>query len=109
MKAFIFNECHRPHQDLYVPTDGDKKLFKWNKRDGYLRALIAEVRRNGYPADLCQECKKDDDCKHRDNSILEVVGKTLRHPRHLAIGRPLNRAEMLAVILYTGLWTQNIQ
>lgn len=103
MKEWIFNQRLRSHQDLYVPTESDRQQYKWNERDGYLRALIAEVRKHGYHSDLCQECGKDDDCKHRDNSILGVVDETLRHPRHLAIGRPLNRAEMLAVILYTGL------
>merc|ERR1711879_507045 len=102
MKEFIFNHAGRKMVDLYVPTNADRKLYQWNERDGYLRALIAEVQKNGYYSDLCQSCGKDDDCKHRDNSMLQVVDKTLLHPRHQSIGQPLNRAEMFAIILYTG-------
>eukprot|EP01084_Bolivina_argentea_P052218 95931_1 len=58
-----------------------------------LQLLIEEVNQNGYKQDLTQP---------NGHSLLEIVDLKLKHPRHIAMKSPLNRAEMLSLILYTG-------
>eukprot|EP01083_Nonionella_stella_P308181 1086191_1 len=33
---------------------------------------------------------------------MEIVEEKLKHPRHIAMCSPLNEAQMLALVLYTG-------
>eukprot|EP01083_Nonionella_stella_P086512 240393_1 len=100
--SFIFNKSKTDNQPLYKPNKNDKKQYKPTKRDGYLKALIAEVKANQFAYDLCLECDDADDCKHSEYSILKIVDETLNHTRHKQILSPLRRDEMLALILYTG-------
>eukprot|EP01084_Bolivina_argentea_P085363 154268_1 len=83
--------------DVHEPN----KIF-YNKRDGYLIPLIQEVINNGYTNDLCVSCQTGEDCKHDGYSILKVVNNKLRSSRHRKMGYPLNRGEMLSLLLYTG-------
>eukprot|EP01083_Nonionella_stella_P153719 494239_1 len=55
---------------VYEPTEEDSKLYGFNENDGYLNALIGEVKRNGFATDLCIFCRKNDDCTHDAYSIL---------------------------------------
>ena len=59
-----------------------------------LKLLLAEVRKNGFASDL----RLFED----GSSILDVVDKKLKHPRHLAMEHPLNHVGMLALVLYTS-------
>eukprot|EP00483_Globobulimina_turgida_P001131 UN01133 len=52
---------------------------------------MAEVKKNGFSEDLYEE-----------EYMLMLIQEKLEHPRHLAMGAPLNYGEMLAMILYTG-------
>eukprot|EP01083_Nonionella_stella_P200796 735028_1 len=72
-------------------------------------ALIAEVINNGYKNDLFVGHGNDDDTKSNDCSIdyshytiMQIVEDKLRHPRHKQLGSPLNKSQILALILYTG-------
>ena len=57
------------------------------------KQLMAEVERNGFGRNLTMS----------DNSSLLLVAHDLmRHQRHLDMGSPLNRAEMLSLVMYTG-------
>ena len=70
---------------------------------------------NGFAFDVCFKCNKskaNETCTHGDHiildavscdhSLLQVVNLKMKHPRHLEIGSPLKRDEMLALLLYTG-------
>eukprot|EP01083_Nonionella_stella_P066706 175890_1 len=104
VNAFIMNEDKKQNHEKYKPTEEDRKRydFDWDGSDGYLQALIEEVIVNGFKSDLCLECGSDDDCKHIEYSILSVVDNKMNHYRHKLMGEPLDRGEMLALILYTG-------
>ena len=88
---------------LYNPTDKDRKKCNYNGYDGYLWALIDEVKSNGYKYDLCLECGVYDNCQHKECSLLDIVNNKMKHIRHKKVKSPLNRGEMLSLILYTGM------
>eukprot|EP01084_Bolivina_argentea_P203236 347148_1 len=96
------NQDEQQVQGIYQPTDNDKKIYYWNDCDGFLSALLAEIEKNGYKADLCLECGINDDCKHDDASLLKIVKNKMNDRRHKLRGKVLNKAEMLSLILYTG-------
>merc|ERR1719229_119152 len=80
-----------------------KSKYGWNERDGFLKALIAEVIEHGFKSDLCLHCGKNDECKHDEKnlSILSVVDEKMNHIRHKKVGSPLDRGQMLALVLYS--------
>ena len=78
--------------------------------DEELERLIAEVERNGFGADLviADDIPDEPDYVLVD-SLLTVVDRKMAHARCKAIqeslakdGYPMTRANMLAVVLYTG-------
>ena len=104
---------------IYEPTGYDKLKYNYDDKHGFLDALEQEVINNGYKYDLCLKCSNDDKkCNHgqdkfsnmkqkykngnRDN-ILKAVFEKLECNRHKMMGSPLNAAEMLSIILYTGI------
>eukprot|EP01084_Bolivina_argentea_P120388 213368_1 len=99
--SFVFNK-ESDEAGPYKPTKDDKKLFNWNKVTGFLKPLIDEVILNGFKSDLCLECGPNDTCKHSEYAIMQIVDQKMEHSRHVAMGKPLSRAQMLALILYTG-------
>eukprot|EP01084_Bolivina_argentea_P031431 58177_1 len=90
---FIMNKQNQQNHPLYTPS------FKANYKDGYLKQLIDEVARNGFEKDLYLP---QDDEKGNDYSLIHVVDDKMYAPRHKNMSCPLSRAEMLAIILYTG-------
>eukprot|EP01083_Nonionella_stella_P163354 537403_1 len=84
----------------------DAQRYKWNESDGFLPALMEEAIANGFVSDLCLGCGVNDDydeCKHgEEHSILRVVDQKMNGHRHKLMDKPLDRAEMLSLILYTG-------
>ena len=87
----------------------NKSKYGYNKRDGWLRALISEVISREFGTDLCLSCSKEDECKHdvfnSEFSILQIVDKKMNYLRHKMMDSPLNRGHMLALILYTGMFS----
>eukprot|EP01083_Nonionella_stella_P008478 24467_1 len=103
VNAFIMNKDQTENHDVYEPTDDDKQRYSWNASDGYLSGLMEEVIVNGFGSDLCLECGINDECKHGDDrSILRVLDQKMNDHRHKQMDKPLNRGQMLALILYTG-------
>eukprot|EP01084_Bolivina_argentea_P252193 423250_1 len=97
--SLIINDCEDENHPLYKPTEDDQKQYKYNKNDGYLLALIEEVKNNGFDSDLHLP---DDDLKQDDYSLLKIVDWKMKSNRHKLMASPLNMAEMLSLILYTG-------
>ena len=64
-----------------------------------MNQLITEVINNGYKNNLCLN---EEDEKNDTYSIMHIVKEKMECHRHKLIGSPLNKAEMLALILYTG-------
>ena len=62
---------------------------------------MQEVVFNGFEKDLCLN---ESDLKQHEWTILEIVDKKMEHPRHKAMNSPLDRGEMLSIILYTGMF-----
>ena len=106
--SLVINKSYNDNQPLYGPTDDDAQTYGYNEKDGYLKALISEVQSNNFGSDLCLKCSKDDECKHNvfdsKYSILHIVDEKMNCLRHKLINKPLRRDEMLALILYTGLF-----
>ena len=102
INSFIINTNYKQNHPVYEPTQIDKIIYKYNDNDGYINALIKEVIKNGYKYDLCLECNIGDKCKHSKLSLLSIVDEKLNHIRHKQIGKPLNKGEILSLILYTG-------
>eukprot|EP01084_Bolivina_argentea_P271284 461549_1 len=125
MYSLIINKNKRQNHPLYKPTSDDHIKYRYNYHyklnhlydpfsptgcneytlyDGYLNALIFEVINNGYKYDLCLQCTKDDGyrCPHNEYSILNIVDDKMECIRHKAMNKPLDRAQMLSLILYTG-------
>ena len=79
----------------------------YEKIDSGVTNFGREVIKNGYKYDLCLECGKNDECKHdvydSQYSILKVVDEKMDCHRHKLMNKPLFRAHMLALVLYTGL------
>eukprot|EP01084_Bolivina_argentea_P296275 510235_1 len=99
IKSFCFNDTWCENTSLYHPTLDDAEKVKYKKNDGFLKSLIEEVVKNGYKKDLCLGV---DDEKHDNYSLLSVVNQKMNCLRHQMMGSPLNRSEMLSLILYTG-------
>eukprot|EP01084_Bolivina_argentea_P286352 491198_1 len=96
--SLIINHDKEDNHPIYEPTSDDEKKHSANGEDGYLNALIEEVVLNGYKKDLCLT----NDIDEEKYSILNIVDEKLKSHRHKLMGCPLNRGEMLALILYTG-------
>ena len=107
IRSLVVNTDDWENYMLYHPTKQDKEKYHYNETDGYLRALLSEVITNGFRSDLCLSCSEADECKHNPmtskHSILQIVDEKMNCLRHKLVNKPLNRAEMLALILYTGL------
>eukprot|EP01084_Bolivina_argentea_P158830 276668_1 len=106
MNSFLMNKQSKQNHELYEPTDKDYQQYKYNKEDGWLRALISEIELNKFTHDLCVSCSKNDECKHNvyqsKFSLLRVVHNKMECFRHRVMNRVLDRGNMLALILYTG-------
>eukprot|EP00484_Ammonia_sp_Unknown_P004364 CAMPEP_0197080152 /NCGR_PEP_ID=MMETSP1384-20130603/213986_1 /TAXON_ID=29189 /ORGANISM="Ammonia sp." /LENGTH=472 /DNA_ID=CAMNT_0042519033 /DNA_START=18 /DNA_END=1436 /DNA_ORIENTATION=- len=101
--SLVINTQKRQNHSFYQPTEKDRRKYQSaSEIDGYLAALIEEVKRNGFSNDLCLQCKPKDSCKHKKHSILQIVDEKMNHIRHKTMGSPLKRDEMLALVLYTG-------
>eukprot|EP01083_Nonionella_stella_P045837 122868_1 len=101
--ALIMNKSDKENHETYGPTPDDDQRYNYNPKDGYLRALMEEVRANGFGSDLCLECGVNDECKHgEEHSILKIVDQKMNSHRHKQMGKPLTRDLMLSLILYTG-------
>eukprot|EP01084_Bolivina_argentea_P015317 28630_1 len=96
MHAFIVNRKEEDNQEVYWPTDDDEKKYNYTKRNGYLQALIEEVIDNGFKYVLGAQNQNG------TYSLLKIVDEKMECVRHKAMCLPLNRAQMLALILYTG-------
>ncbi len=105
--SLVVNKKASENHPLYEPTNEDKEKYGYNENDGYLSALIEEVINNGFKSDLCLNCRHDDECKHdikdSEHSILKIADEKKKHQRHQSMGNPLNVAQILSLILYTGL------
>ena len=112
INSFCLNDEFAENEPLHYPAEEDKIDYGWDKRiniewsekNGFLRSLMDEVIVNGYKTDLCKVCPNgyNLECKHDDYSIMEIVDNKLQCMRHKLMGSPLNRAEMLSIILYTA-------
>lgn len=59
-----------------------------------LKLLIKEVTKNGFDKELRTP---------KGKSLLDIVDENyMNHIRHIKMGKPLSRAEMLSIVLYTG-------
>eukprot|EP01084_Bolivina_argentea_P096781 173987_1 len=94
VNPLIINKTHEQNNKFCV-----QPIFN---EHALLSELIDEVTCNGFKYDLCLECKQNDQCKHNQCSILEIVDNKMGSFRHKSMGMPLNRGEMLSLILYTG-------
>eukprot|EP01084_Bolivina_argentea_P004935 9346_1 len=98
MYSFAFlknmnNEKRTPLIDLYEPTNDENTKY-WNNTDGWLQPLIQEIKANG--------CESVMTMPETGDSLMSAVEDKMKHMRHIQLGCPLNKAEMLAIILYTG-------
>ena len=66
---------------------------RYQLEDKQIEMLMEEVKRNGFESDLVT---KEGEC------IMKIVNEKMHHPQHKALGCPLNKAQMLSIILYTG-------
>ena len=93
--AFEFNDSEEKNHDLYEVTKEDKQKYNYTDNAGFYYALIEEFVNNGYEHELGNKF----DGKY---TIRYKVDEKMQSHRHKVMGSPLNRAEMLALILYTG-------
>eukprot|EP01083_Nonionella_stella_P184272 668481_1 len=84
-----------------ILTFDEEEVEKGNGNPGYINALIEEVITNGFKSDLFGQNAQTQGTKH-SYPILSVVDDKYHHIRHQQMGCPLNRGELLALILYTG-------
>ena len=76
-------------------------LMKWLDRlikTKPIKSLIQEVITNGFEKDLCLNGK---DYRDKHYSILTIVNKKYDCKTHKRLGQPLDRAQLLSLILYT--------
>eukprot|EP01084_Bolivina_argentea_P075899 137543_1 len=99
MHSFVLHKKIEQNRSVYEPTDDDDTVYESNNKNGYLNALISEVILNDFERDLCLNMT---DFKEHEYSILNIVDAKMRSQRHKEMNSPLNRGEMLALILYTG-------
>ena len=107
------NESTEDNHPLYTPTDEYYEMIHSlnTRHEPDLSALIDEVASNGYKYDLCPKCNKYDECKHNvynsEYTILKIVEEKMNCERFkLMKSWNFRRANMLALILYTG-WIRN--
>lgn len=67
--------------------------FKLSPEADHLKALLAEVKRNGCGSQLSTPDGQD---------VVSIARSYREHPFHVSIGKPLNDGELLALVLYTG-------
>ena len=107
MNAMVLNKNRKMNVPLYIPHSKDTvSISKYRDNPPcYLASLIVEVIGNGFGYDLCLECGVNDECKHNNYSIMKIVDayEKMNCKRHKIMDMPLNRADILAVVLYTGL------
>eukprot|EP01084_Bolivina_argentea_P139945 246133_1 len=102
INSLIIHQKWTENHPLYEPSNNDKKTYLWNEKDGFLEMLIQEMIVNNYKNDLCLECNNNEECKHKEYGIVKIVNDKMKHQRHLMMDCPLNRGEMLALLLYTN-------
>ena len=102
--SLIINKQTADNHPLHNPTHTRNPYNEEFVRDGWLQELLSEVRENGFGYDLCLSCSKgDNDCIHGyDRSIMKIVDEKMKSIRHKVMTSPLNRGQMLALVLYTG-------
>eukprot|EP01084_Bolivina_argentea_P133093 234870_1 len=89
---FVFHKLNYTYEESV--WDNRNKLQIEEKSENELLALLMkEVKTNQFGNDLILPS---------GNSIIDIVDEKLKHKRHIAMGSPLNKPLMLAVILYTG-------
>eukprot|EP01084_Bolivina_argentea_P289701 497515_1 len=93
INSLIFNKNNAENAKIYEPTVDDKKIY-YNDKDGFLNALIEEIILNGYIKHLGKT--------QNGYNILETVDVKMECKRHKLLGFPLNRGQMLSLILYCG-------
>eukprot|EP01084_Bolivina_argentea_P152497 266018_1 len=99
INSFCLNDEWFENIRLHQPTMEDQIHFEYDDKSGYLKALTTEVIANGYKNDLYL---KTDSERNNGFSIMHIVDEKLNCIRHQKMGSPLNKAEMLAIVLYTG-------
>eukprot|EP01084_Bolivina_argentea_P259415 437710_1 len=97
INSFILNDEWAENVPIYHPTEEDKKQFIDN--DGFLISFLQEIIDNGFKSDLCLT---DQDEQNNNYTLLSVVEEKLKSKRHKLMGSPLNKSEMLSLLLYTG-------
>lgn len=97
-QALDLNQSYLDNHKLYKPTQDDYKLHDYDVNDGFIEALLEECVKNGFESDLYLP---DDDSKS-NYSIMKIVEKKMICHEHKALGSPLNKGEMLSMIMYTG-------
>eukprot|EP01084_Bolivina_argentea_P236217 397244_1 len=110
MHKFIVVTNKQQNYPLYKPTWKDRypthpyhgTVIHKQETGGFFEELIREVINNGFKSDLCLECGPNDECKHCEYSLLNIVDQKMNHIRHQKMGKPLRRDFMLSLVLYTG-------
>ena len=91
---------------LYKPDGND--LIKLSQESDFVNELIKEVIKNGYGKEICKPgtvntgTSNINNCNIETKWIFNLINEKMNHPRHVKYGQPLNRGEILALILYTG-------
>ena len=100
----IMNEDRKKNIPIYIPNQSDAISLKgYGDTSGcYLASLLSEVEKNGFKYELCLQCGVYDECKHNDYSIMKIVNDKMNCGRHRAMQELLNKAEMLALVMYTS-------
>eukprot|EP01083_Nonionella_stella_P066595 175494_1 len=100
LHPLTINKKEEDNHSLYYPSEDDKKQY--DETTGFLDALVNEIIDNGFKSDLCLRCGPSDNCQHDEHSLLQIVNEKMNCKRHKSMGSPLNKAEMLSLVLYTG-------
>ena len=69
--------------------------------DEVTERLISEVIRNGYEKDLCTKTTHFEATPPK-HSLIATIGTKMKVQRHKEMRSPLNRCELLAILLYTA-------
>eukprot|EP01084_Bolivina_argentea_P260280 439498_1 len=101
--ALIFNTKIRQNCFIHLPTKAEKEI---GKKSNFIFLFINEVIKNGSKADLYLGNEGAVNNLPQNNlskyPIMVYVISKLNSIRHQLMGRPLNLAEMLALVLYTS-------
>eukprot|EP01084_Bolivina_argentea_P009663 18030_1 len=89
---------------LYRPSPSPEMIFDscCSTKDDELNGLITEIINNGFKSDLGMEMKIDNDEHDIYYEIIKLVEYKLNCMRHKTMGSPLNKSQMLSLILYTS-------